>query len=94
MQPFCGPHGQQLQKAWQAFNVAEQLFSELPGPADGDTIAKVLPVVQQRVTKVVALRRRAALPASHDVTTCEGACNLARLRSCACRAATVWLSTL
>ena len=94
MQPFWGPHGHNLQETWQALNVAQQLHPELPGPASGDTIAKVLPGMQQRITRVVALRRRAALLASHDVTTLEGACNLARLRSCACRAATLWLSTL
>ena len=96
MQPFCGPHRQRLQETWPDLNVAELLCPELPGPASGDTIAKVLPALQQLFTKMVALRRRAALLASHDVTTLEGACNLARPRSCACHPmveATLWLST-
>ena len=94
LRPFYGPHGQHLQEAWQALNHVEQLCPELPGPASGETIAKVVPAVQQSVSMEIARRRRVALLDSYDITTCEGECILARLRNFACRASTMWWSAL
>ena len=53
-----------------------------------------LPSVQRTYAQFVAERRSEDLFASFDTDTEDGRRNLARLRSCACRASSIWMDTL
>ena len=68
-------------------------------PIEARTIAEelidtMLPSVHRTLARVVADRRCRDLLALFDSNSEEGMRNIARLRSCACRLASLWLDTL
>ena len=94
LQPFHGLQGEKLQESWIALNQTHTLNPELPGAASPHTVSTILPGVQKRIAKQVSQRRHEELLASCDSSTPQGRHALARMNSCNCRAATLWMSTL
>jgi hypothetical protein len=95
--PFAGPNAPSLEQDWQALHAAGEGHSLWPPealPVNGETIDTVLPSAQRTFARFVAERKSADLLASFDTTTEEGLRNLARMHSCACRPASIWLETL
>ena len=69
-------------------------WAEEPVPATELCIRDTLPGVQREYGHVMAQRAHSALLAEYDLATTEGQQDMARLRSCACRPASMWLDAL
>lgn len=92
--PFAGPATAGLAQAWHALHAdATELWPEETVEFTAECITDTLPGVQKLYSRFVAVRRHAALLASFP-RTLAGQRDSARLRSCGCRAASIWLETL
>jgi hypothetical protein len=95
--PFAGPNAPALTQTWQAIHAdgaASNLWGEDALNIDEDCIDKVLPAVQRTYSRFVAERRGQQLMASFNTGNMHDLQQLARLRSCANRAASAWIETL
>ena len=96
-QPFDGPYGQNLRSCWQQLYAAGEPATLWPDDAatvNEACIKKILPDAQSTFSKFTAEHRYDALISSYDISTIDGARNVARLRSCKSRASGIWLDTL
>ena len=91
--PFAGSMAPSLQLAWAQLH-SEGVWAEAPEYADAACIADVLPSVQREYGKHQAQLAHAALAASCDADSRQGQLVLARLRSCASRASSMWMDVL
>jgi len=93
--PFAGVLAAGLQQAWTDLRAAApDSWTDAPAQTTADCIQKTLPGVQRVFSRVVADRRHAELLASCDPDSIHGQHDLARLRSCACGPASMWLDSL
>ena len=95
--PFTSPNAAFLELDWQALHEAgaEKVLWPPESLAIGvQCIDEVLPGAQRAFSHFVAQRRFDDLLASFDTNTEAGASALARMHSCACRPASIWLDTL
>ena len=93
--PFAGALAAGLQQAWTDLRTAApDSWTDAPALTTAECIRKTLPGVQRVFSRVIADRRHAELLASCDPDSIGGQCDLARLRSCACGPASMWLDSL
>jgi hypothetical protein len=93
--PFNGASAQGLTQTWQTLHAeGDGLWPPEALDINEECIATVLPRAQGTVSRHVAARNHEALLASFNIDSEEGARSLARLRSCSCRSASVWMDTL
>jgi hypothetical protein len=92
--PFSGPLAPGLQDIWAQLRADAELWPDEAGEAGEECITRTLPGVQRLYSRLAADRRFDALLASCDPSTTEGERTLARLRSCACGPAGLWLDAL
>ena len=95
--PFSGPAGQGLKRDWEdvhSFDVERVLWPTEARTITDEVMDTTLPNAHRTLARFVADRRGSDLLASFDSNTEEGMRNIARMRSCACRPASLWLDTL
>lgn len=95
--PFSGPFAPELTHVWQAIHSEGAESGMWPPEAviiDQKCIDELLPGVQHLYARFVAQRRHIALIESLSTDTEKDLQDLARLRSCSCRAASLWLDAL
>jgi hypothetical protein len=93
--PFNGPGAHGLSQTWQALHAeGDGLWPPEALDMNEECISDVLPRAQRTFSRHVAARNHEALLASLDIDSEEGARSLARLRSCSCRSASIWIDTL
>jgi hypothetical protein len=96
-QPFAGPGGPSLEGDYRALYPTSTEARDAPAeapPLDTKVIDEDLPGYQRLHARHVAQARQADLLASFNSDGEEGPGNLARLLSCACRPASLWLDVL
>ena len=94
---FAGPTGAEHTATWQELHpmgVEAELWPPNAVDVTDDCIDKLLPSVQRTFSRHVAQCKSDALRAACDTDTTPGLQKLARLLSCSCRAASLWLDTL
>ncbi len=93
--PFAGPSAEGLTQMWQALHAeGAGHWPEGALEVNQECIDDVLPGVQRVIGQLTAARKHEALLASFSLDSEDGVRNLARLRSCASRPASIWLDTL
>ena len=99
-QPFAGPGAPALEADWQALHAAGAAADGPPLwppdalPITAASIDDTLPGAQRAFSRFVAECRFDELIDALDGATLAGQRALARLRSCSCRAASIWIDTL
>ena len=95
--PFAGPKAPGLTQVWESLHaegVEAELWTQEALTVDEACIDNVLPSAQRLFSRFTAERRSSALLASFADDGVEGLRNIARLRSCSCRAASMWVDVL
>ena len=97
--PFSGPHAPNLVHDWQTLHAAgaehtPPVWSPEELALDSALIDKVLPGAQRAFARSTAQRRFIDLKTSLDDNDPDNQQTLARLQSCACGPASLWLTTL
>jgi hypothetical protein len=93
--PFAGTLAADLQQNWTDLRAeAPDSWTDAPAQIGAECIQKLLPGVQREFSRVAADRRHAELLASCDPSSIAGQHDLARLRSCACGPASMWIDAL
>lgn len=93
--PFSGPMGPGLIGDWHALHsTAGDLWPTASREVDDACISEVLPKVQRMYSKFQAQSKSEQLLSSCHVDNEAGLMKLARLNSCSCRTASMWLDTL
>lgn len=86
--PFAGPLAAGLQHDWHELRADSAAWPDAPVPATATCIEDTLPGVQREYGRIVSER-------AHDALLLKCApMDAARLRSCACRTASMWLDAV